>query len=90
MDPVKQTRSRSDTYTDPMPLYEFRCKTCDATFEERRSMAAANEPATCPAGHDGAVRLLSVFASVGASAGPSATPAPRTGGGCGTGCGCAH
>jgi putative FmdB family regulatory protein len=60
-----------------MPLYEFRCKTCDATFEERRSMSAANEPATCPAGHDGAVRLLSVFASVGASAGSSPAPCTR-------------
>lgn len=75
-----------------MPLYEFRCKTCDATFEERRAMSAASEPATCPAGHDGAVRLLSVFASVGASSGMSSapTPAPRAGGGCGSGCGCAH
>ena len=75
-----------------MPLYEFRCKTCDATFEERRAMSAANDPATCPAGHDGAVRLLSVFASVGASSGMSSapTPAPRAGGGCGSGCGCAH
>ena len=75
-----------------MPLYEFRCKTCDATFEERRAMSAANDPATCPAGHDDAVRLLSVFASVGASVGATSTPssAPRTGGGCGSGCGCAH
>ena len=80
-----------ETYTGPMPLYEFRCKTCDATFEERRTMSAANEPATCPSGHDGAVRLLSVFASVGASAGaPAPSAAPRSGGGCGTGCGCAH
>ncbi|MFZ8917160.1 MAG: FmdB family zinc ribbon protein [Ilumatobacteraceae bacterium] len=73
-----------------MPVYEFRCKTCDVTFDERRSMSAANDPATCPDGHANAVRLLSVFASVGGAVATSSTPAPRTGGGCGSGCGCAH
>ncbi|MFM9138542.1 MAG: FmdB family zinc ribbon protein [Actinomycetota bacterium] len=74
-----------------MPTYEFRCKTCDSVFEERRSMAQANEPATCPQGHDTAVRLLSVFASVGGnqSSTPAPSPAPRAGG-CGSGCGCHH
>ena len=75
-----------------MPLYEFRCRECDEVFEERRPMSEASAPATCPHGHEGAVRLLSVFASVGASAGgapaPSA-PAPRAGG-CGGACACAH
>ncbi|CAB4365232.1 MAG: zinc ribbon domain-containing protein [Actinobacteria bacterium] len=75
-----------------MPLYEFRCRTCDDTFEVRRPMSEASEPATCPQGHDSAVRLLSVFASVGASGGaPSSAPAPRpSGGGCGGACACAH
>ncbi|MDO8390821.1 MAG: zinc ribbon domain-containing protein [Actinomycetota bacterium] len=74
-----------------MPLYEFRCRTCDEVFEERRPMSQASEPATCPQGHDGAVRLLSVFASVGASGGaPSSAPAPRPAGGCGGACACAH
>jgi putative FmdB family regulatory protein len=74
-----------------VPLYEFRCRTCDETFEVRRPMSEAGEPATCPDGHDGAVRLLSVFASVGAGGSPApAAPAPRAGGGCGAGCGCAH
>ena len=41
-----------------MPLYEFKCRTCDDTFEVRRPMSQASDPATCPAGHDGAVRLL--------------------------------
>ena len=52
-----------------MPLYDFRCKTCETTFEVRRPMAEASDPATCPQGHENAVRLLSVFASVGASSG---------------------
>jgi len=74
-----------------MPLYDFRCKTCETTFEVRRPMAEASDPATCPQGHENAVRLLSVFASVGASSGSAApAPAPRSGGGCGSGCGCAH
>lgn len=74
-----------------MPLYEFRCRTCDDTFDVRRPMSEASEPATCPQGHPGAVRLLSVFASTGASGGaPSPAPAPRAGGGCGGACACAH
>ena len=74
-----------------MPLYEFRCRTCDETFEVRRPMSEAGLPATCPDGHDDAVRLLSVFASVGVSGGQaSAASVPSGGGGCGAGCGCAH
>ncbi len=76
-----------------MPLYEFRCHSCDDTFEIRRPMSESSDPAACPQGHEGAVRLLSVFASVGANgASASATAAaPRTsGGGCGGGCACAH
>ncbi|MFM8946671.1 MAG: FmdB family zinc ribbon protein [Actinomycetota bacterium] len=74
-----------------MPLYEFRCRTCETNFEVRRPMAEASDPATCPSGHPGAVRLLSVFASVAASGNGSApAPAPKSGGGCVSGCGCAH
>jgi putative FmdB family regulatory protein len=74
-----------------VPLYEFRCRTCDDTFEVRRPMSESSLPAVCPQGHDGAVRLLSVFASVGASGASSPAAAPKaTGGGCGSGCGCAH
>jgi len=74
-------------YTRGMPTYEFRCKTCDSVFEERRSMSEADTPATCPDGHDNAVRLLSVFASVGGASAPQKSM-PRATGGCGTGCGC--
>ncbi len=75
-----------------MPLYEFKCRTCDDTFEVRRPMSEAGDPATCPQGHDGAVRLLSVFASVGATGGaPSPAPAARPAGhGCGGACACSH
>jgi len=72
-----------------VPLYEYRCKTCDETFEVRRPMSEASAPAECTHGHP-AVRLLSVFASVGG--GSSASPAPSAprpmGGGCGGACAC--
>jgi putative FmdB family regulatory protein len=66
--------------------YEYRCRACGATFEERRSMAAADAPAECPAGHSDTTRLLSVFARTGGATGG---PAPSAGGGCcGGACGC--
>lgn len=72
-----------------MPLYEYKCPTCDTRFELRRSMSEASDAATCPDGHP-AVKLLSVFASVGASSGSSSAPAPMPtgGGGCGGHCAC--
>ncbi|MEK9520073.1 zinc ribbon domain-containing protein [Streptomyces venezuelae] len=69
-----------------MHRYEFRCRTCGDTFELSRPMAESSDPASCPAGHDDTVKLLSAVA-VGGSA--SASPAPSGGGGggcCGGGC----
>ena len=75
-----------------MATYEFRCRACGATFEERRAMAEADRPATCPDGHTDTTRLLSVFASVssGGASGAPAPTAPSMGGGgcCGGACGC--
>jgi putative FmdB family regulatory protein len=72
-----------------MARYEYRCRTCEQVFEERRPMADADAPAVCPAGHVGAVRLLPVFSTAGfgerASAPPAGAPAA---GGCGAGCLC--
>ncbi|MFN8020436.1 MAG: zinc ribbon domain-containing protein [Acidimicrobiales bacterium] len=76
-----------------MPLYEYRCRTCDEAFELRRPMSESSAPAECPQGHVDSVRLLSVFASVGGSSGssPASAPAPKaTGGVCGSSCGCHH
>jgi putative FmdB family regulatory protein len=69
-----------------MATYEFRCRACGSTFEVRRSMAEADAPATCPAGHTDTARLLSVFAATGSAA---AAPASMGGGCCGGACGCA-
>ncbi|MGW4816688.1 FmdB family zinc ribbon protein [Kitasatospora cineracea] len=67
-----------------MPRYDFRCRSCGATFELNRPMARANDPATCPDGHPDTVKLLSTVAVTGAAA---SAPAPSGGGGCcGGGC----
>jgi putative FmdB family regulatory protein len=71
----------------PMPTYEFRCRACGDTFEERRAMAEADAPATCPSGHRDTTRLLSVFAATGSAAPSAATPSGG-GGCCGGACGC--
>ena len=64
-----------------MPVYEFRCSTCHAVFDERRTMAEADAPATCPDGHVGAARLFPVFSTVGLAAEPAGGAVRRTGGG---------
>lgn len=80
--------SRSPTYDLAVPRYDYRCASCDDTFEVRRSMAD-DSPVQCPAGHADVKRLLSVFASVGTAGGSEPAPAPAMGGGCcGGACGC--
>ncbi len=72
-----------------MPRYDFRCTTCDQTYEVSRPMSDADAPATCPDGHVGAVRLLPVFATTGfntTGGGSGPAPAPSGGGCCGGGC----
>ncbi len=72
-----------------MPVYEFRCSTCHAVFDERRPMAEADAQAHCPAGHVGARRLLPVFATTGLAAEPAGGQcAAPVAGGCGSGCAC--
>lgn len=73
-----------------MPTYEYRCRTCDVTFEEHRPMSASGDPATCPAGHPDARRVLSVFMTAGASSGGDPLPVGGGGGCCGGACGCGH
>jgi putative FmdB family regulatory protein len=69
-----------------MARYEFRCRACGDTFEVDRPMAQASAPATCPAGHDDTVKLISaVSVNVGGRTGGG--PAASAGGGCcGGGC----
>jgi putative FmdB family regulatory protein len=67
-----------------MPRYEYRCRSCGATFELNRPMREAGDPARCPGGHDDTVKLLSTVA-VGGRRGEPAGPG---GGCCGGACGC--
>jgi putative FmdB family regulatory protein len=70
-----------------VPRYEYRCRSCGATFERTRPMAEASEPCLCPEGHDDTVKLLSTV-SVGGRA-TAQSPAMGGGGGCcGGACGC--
>jgi putative FmdB family regulatory protein len=75
-----------------MPVYEYRCRTCDTRFDARRSAADADGPAVCPDGHSDSRRLLSAFAAGGRSAGPARAGVGGVGGGgggcCGGSCGC--
>jgi putative FmdB family regulatory protein len=69
-----------------MPLYEYRCPTCRSTFELLRPMRTASADATCPKGHAGAERVVSLIAAQ-----PRADSGLSSGGGCacgGAGCGC--
>ena len=47
-----------------MPLYEYYCTKCATKYELLRSMSRSDDPATCPNGHKGGARTLSMFASV--------------------------
>ena len=71
-----------------MPVYEFRCATCHAVYDERRPMVDADAPAACPDGHVGATRLLPVFATTGRAAQPAGACGAPVVGGCGGACAC--
>jgi putative FmdB family regulatory protein len=68
-----------------MPVYEYYCRTCETKFEKLQPIKASADPAMCPSGHEGALRTLSLIASMGNS------DEPFLGGGgcaCGGNCSC--
>jgi putative FmdB family regulatory protein len=72
-----------------MPHYDYRCRSCGATFEMTRPMSESGDPCVCPQGHDDTVKLLSTVALAGrAGAAPGGGPAGGGGGCCGGACGC--
>ncbi len=76
-----------------MPLYEYYCTKCTAKYELLRPMSRSDESATCPSGHGGGTRTLSMFAAVSKGANETSMPMPSSGGGCacgGGGFGCGH
>ncbi|MDA8279124.1 MAG: zinc ribbon domain-containing protein [Actinomycetota bacterium] len=84
-----QTTVPPQTRRDPVPLYEFRCRSCDRVFERRLSHQDRHQVTPCPEGHADTVRLLSRFSTARAQAVPALTPcgAPSPGGCGGGGCG---
>ena len=69
-----------------MARYEYRCRTCGDTFELSRPMSEASTPATCPAGHDDTVKLISAVAVNVGGGNKSAAASGNAGGCCGGGC----
>lgn len=60
-----------------MPCYDYRCAECATIFEQRRSIANADDPAVCPVCASLLTeRLLSTITMLGTSA-PSADQPPR-------------
>jgi putative FmdB family regulatory protein len=75
-----------------MPIYEYRCGSCDERFEEL--VRSTDATVACPAcGGAQVERLLSTFAGVGGSGAAAAPDYSRLGhhrsAGCGPGC-CHH
>ena len=64
-----------------MPLYDFKCPTCDERFEMRRSFEEYDEPVTCPNGHEGARRVISSWGTAGAIRSGTPTKVVGRGGG---------
>jgi len=65
-----------------MPVYEYRCETCEHLTEALRRMSDADEPLACEkCGAEPTRRVQSVFAS--ASGGADAGPMDCAGGACG-------
>ncbi|MGI6367929.1 MAG: FmdB family zinc ribbon protein [Anaerolineae bacterium] len=76
-----------------MPLYEYQCPHCQATFEKLRTFSQADSPARCPecSGEDSR-RLISRCASVSRGEDGSTHAVAGGGGcaGCAGGAACAH
>ena len=76
-----------------MPLYEYYCNSCQASFEQLRPAQQADNAAVCPSCRaESAKRVLSLFARTAVTAGGSMANSmemPMSGGCCGGGgCGC--
>jgi putative FmdB family regulatory protein len=70
-----------------MPLYEYVCEKCETRFERLRRISAIDDPATCPEGHTGGRRVVSVFAALTKNSNGEANSLGGGGcGGCGGGC----
>jgi putative FmdB family regulatory protein len=79
-----------------MPIYEYECAHCKATFEKLRPMSQANAPAACThCGSTNTTRALSLFSAISKGSNGGSRAVSGTGGGCascgGTSCStCSH
>jgi putative FmdB family regulatory protein len=73
-----------------MPIYEYWCPQCRASFEKLRSMESKDSEVTCSRCGSHVKRMVSVFAavSVGRSAESESYQAGRGGCACGGNCSC--
>ncbi len=46
-----------------MPIYEYRCDSCEKEFEQMRPISQSGDPAKCPTCGADSQKLPSVFAS---------------------------
>ena len=68
-----------------MPIYEYVCANCSATFEKLRPMSQAQAPATCThCGSTDTVRAISVFSAISKGNNGASRSVSGTGGGCAT------
>jgi putative FmdB family regulatory protein len=80
------------SYSNDMPLYEYRCNDCASVYEILRPMAQRELAAVCPRCESRAsMPLISrVAVHSGTSAGDVAAGPSAGGGCCGGSCGCAN
>jgi putative FmdB family regulatory protein len=69
-----------------MPVYEYHCRKCGTTFELLRPMSRSTDQGTCPSGHSGAGRVVSVFAARARGSDGIEELSLGGAGGCGGGC----
>jgi len=64
-----------------MPLYEYRCKKCEKTYEALVSISKADDPGKCPhCGFEESERLMSTFCASAGTSTKGAYCAPSGGG----------
>lgn len=74
-----------------MPLYEFTCRDCNETFQEKRPFARAGDPAACPICASANTRKQLGAVALHTGSQPASIPVSMSNGGgcCGGGsCGC--
>jgi putative FmdB family regulatory protein len=64
-----------------MPLYEYRCRSCDDRFEIWLGASDSRTDVPCPAGHTETARVFSAVAMTGRASAAQAAP-------CGAACAC--